>query len=127
MSWNFRKNTVDLMKSFENLNYPDYHKLKFWGNFDDFTWKFAQPLLSQGKLFPKIKQFCWCDLKIWPAPIITNWNFWKKWGSFDDITWKFKLLLSSRGKLSYEIKTIPIHSRENLTFPYYYKLKFSRK
>ena len=80
-SWNFRENIAVLLKCFENLNCPYYYELKCLqklSSFDNVTWQFALPLLSRGQLFPKINQLCWCDLKIWPAPIITSWNVSKK-------------------------------------------------
>ena len=87
---------------------------------NEVTWKFALPLLSRaeffcknkaafellllslGKTFAKIRQFCWCDLKIWPTPIITGWNFLKN-------------------------KAVLILSLENLNCPYYHKVKFLQK
>ena len=80
-SSNVCKNTPDLIKLLEYLNCAYYHELKFCqkcGRFYEVTWNFALPLLSRGKLFPKIKQFCWRDLKIWHTLIITSWNFCKK-------------------------------------------------
>ena len=55
-SWNFHKNTLDLMKWLE------YCKL---------------PLLSQVEIFAKIRQFWWYHLKIWTVPVITSWIFCK--------------------------------------------------
>ena len=68
------------MMPFENLNWPYYHEMEFsqkHGRFYEVTWKFALPLLSRGKIFTKIKQFYWSDLKIWTAPIITSSNIRK--------------------------------------------------
>ena len=79
-SSNVRKNKAILLKWLKNLNCPYYHELKFsqkYGRFYEVTWKFALPQLSRGKTFPKIKQFCWRDLKTWHTLIITVWNFWK--------------------------------------------------
>ena len=52
------------------VQFPYYHELKV-------TWIFGLSLISRGKIFSKIRQFCWCDLKIWPAPIIASSNFRK--------------------------------------------------
>ena len=57
---NFCKNTLDLMKSLENLH-CFYRELTFC-------------FFSGGNVFAK-RDFCWCSLKIWPAPIITSKNF----------------------------------------------------
>ena len=79
-SSNVRKNKAILLKWLKNLNCRYYHELKFsekYGRFYEVTWKFALPQLSRGKTFPKIKQFCWRDLKAWHALIITVWNFCK--------------------------------------------------
>ena len=128
-----------------------WNSLKRYGRFYEVTWKFALPLLSQGKIFSKIKQFCWCDLKICTAPITTSWFFSKIWGSFDDVTWKFKLSLLSQGKMPKIIRpflnlhlkiwpapiitswkfckneTVSLMWFENLNCPYYHKLKCSQK
>ena len=57
----FRKNTLDLMKSLENLNCRFYQEVTF---------------------LQKVKHFCWCNLKIRPAPIITSKNFGKNQAVF---------------------------------------------
>ena len=49
------------MKLLEYLNSPYYH---------------------EGKLFAKVRQFCWCDLKVCTALIITIWNFLKNMADF---------------------------------------------
>ena len=79
-SWNFQKNQAVLLKWLENLNCPCYHELIFskkYGRFYKVTWKFTLPLSSRGKIFVKIKQFCWSDLKIWIASIVRSSNFHK--------------------------------------------------
>ena len=54
------------------------HPSKIWQKIYEVSWKFALPLLWPGKIFPKVKQFSWCDLKICTAPIIKSWSFCKK-------------------------------------------------
>ena len=85
------------------------------GSFDDFTWKFEPALLLRGNLFPKIKQFCWCDLKFWTAPtifpkkaVLLIWfgnlncsyyhqlKFSQKYPRFNEVTRIFELPLLSR-------------------------------
>ena len=119
------------MKSFKNLNYPYYHALKFsqklvisaelnWrtapaiqaeifaqkDSSDNVTWIFELALLSRPEIFAKMRQFRWCHSKVWPAPIITSWNFSQNtavlfilleilnWTA--DMIWKFALFLLSR-------------------------------
>ena len=55
-SWNFCKNVIHLMKSLENLNCHFYQEVNF---------------------LQKVRHFCWCNLKIRPAPFITSKNFRK--------------------------------------------------
>ena len=77
----FEKSKAVLTKSLENSDYPGYHEVSIsqkYGRFYEVNWKFALPLLWLGKIFPKIKQFCWCDLKICTALIIKSWSFCKK-------------------------------------------------
>ena len=53
-SWNVCKNVLDLMKPLGNLNCRFYQEVTF---------------------LQKVRHFCWCSLKIRPAPIITSKNF----------------------------------------------------
>ena len=112
-------------------------------------WKSELPLLSRAEIFSKIKQFCLSVLKIWTAPIITNWNFLKNevvllkcfeiwtapiitgWNflkneAFCWSVWKFELPLSSRAKLCQNMADF-MKSLENSGCPYYRELKFSQK
>ena len=41
------------------------------------TWKFGLPLLLQGKILGKVRQFCWSDSKIWTASMMKGWNVLK--------------------------------------------------
>ena len=74
-------------------------------------------------MLAKIKQFCWCNLKIWTAPIVTSSNVSKhnvvllKWlenlnclyyqklklsqkqSNFVEVIWKFELLLWSQTEI----------------------------
>ena len=114
-------------------------------------WKLELPLLSRGEIFLKIKQFWWSDWKIWTAPIIKSWNFYKnkaillkwlenlncpyyhelkcsqKYPRFNEVTWIFELPLLSRGKDFFKNKAILLMWLENLNCPYYHELKFSQK
>ena len=120
-TWNFCKNILDLIQPLENLNCRYYEEVKFSqkvkeGSFVDVIWKSG--LLP--KPFPKRRQFCWCDLKIWPAPktfpkkkaVLMMWfetlacsqNLSQKGGSFVDVIWSFELRLSSRVKTLSKIK-----------------------
>ena len=87
------------------MTFPYYHELKFsqkYPRFNKVAWKFQLPLLLRGKVFAKIWPFCWYDLKIRPAPIITSWNFLKN-------------------------KTVLMVSLEKLNLPYYKEVKFLQK
>ena len=87
------------------MTFRYYNELKIlqkYPRFIEVTWKFELLLLLLDKTFAKIRQFCWCDLKIWPTPIITGWNFLKN-------------------------KAVLILSLENLNCPYYHKVKFLQK
>ena len=95
--------------SLENLNCSYYHELNFFQNYDRFyeaAWKLALPLLSQGKIFKKITQICWNDLKIWTIPIITRENFLQNEDSFVDVSLKFELPALSRVKIFAKIPQI---------------------
>ena len=125
-TWNVHERKTIFIQSLESFNCPYYHELKFskkYGWFYEITWKFALPLTSRGQIFTKIKQFCWSELKIWTAPIITSWSFLKNMAefikllessrfpyhhevkfsqqqsSFVEVTWKFELPLLSRAKI----------------------------
>ena len=50
------------------LYYHDLKLLQKYPRFNTATWKFELSLLWGGKIFAKRRQFCWCDLIIWPAP-----------------------------------------------------------
>ena len=50
------------------LYYHDLKLLQKYLRFNTATWKFELSLLWGGKIFAKRRQFCWCDLIIWPAP-----------------------------------------------------------
>ena len=106
----FLQNILDLMKSFENL-YCCYY-------------------LPRVKIFAKVSQFCWSDLKVPAAPIITSWNicknmavvmmsledlncsyyhelkFSQKYGRFYEVTWKLTLPLSSGVKIFGKIRLL---------------------
>ena len=104
------------------LYYNDLKLLQKYPRFNTATWKFELSLLWGGKIFAKSKrgQFCWCDLKIWPAPktfpkkkaVLMMWfetlacsqNLSQKGGSFVDVIWSFELRLSSRVKTLSKIK-----------------------
>ena len=84
---------------------PLLSRAELWqknGRIYEFTWKFALPQLSRGKTCPKIKLFCWCDFKIWSAPMITI-----------DILQK-----------NQEVLIVPFG---NLNYPYCHKVKVSTK
>ena len=126
----FRKNKAVLLMWLENLDYLYYHNVKCsrkkdhsytitwkfelpllyhelkcskkYGRFYEVIWKFTLLLSSRGKIFQKIKQFCWSDSKTSTAPIITSWNFLKN-------------------------KVVLLKWLENLNCPYYHKLKISKK
>ena len=92
------------------LYYNDLKLLQKYPRFNTATWKFELSLLWGGKIFAKSKrgQFCWCDLKIWPAPktfpkkkaVLLMWfenlgcsqNLSQKEGSLVDVIWKSGLL-----------------------------------
>ena len=85
--------------------------------------KFDMPLLSQGKAFAfaKIRQFCWSNLKIWTAPIITSWNFCKNVSfvmkPFEHLNCPIIMRYNSikcKAVLMMSLLLTP------LTFPYYY-------
>ena len=100
---------------------PLLSRAELWqknGRIYEFTWKFALPQLSRGKTCPKIKLPCWCDFKIWSAPMITSWHFAKNSGSFDCAIWKFELLLLSQGKSVHENRAISIQSLKDSSFPH---------
>ena len=40
-------------------------------------WKVELPLLARAEIFPKARQFCWSDSKIWTAPMMRGWNVLK--------------------------------------------------
>ena len=127
----------------ENLNCPYYHEVKCPQKWDHSCT--YMPLLSRAGIFAKIKQFCWCDLKICTSPIIKSWNFLK-----NKTFWKFALPLLSRAEIFAKIKrfvevirkfALPLLSQpeifakksvllkwfENLNCPYYHELIFSQK
>ena len=104
-SWNFVKKKAVLLKWFENLNCPYYHELKFCqkeSSFVEVIRKLELALLSPVEIFWKINQFCWSDSKTWTAPTITSWNFLK-------------------------YKAVLLKWFENLNWPHYHELKFSKK
>ena len=75
-SWNFRKNKSFLLNWIEEL--PLLLRAEIFAqkdSFDDVTWTFELALLSRAEIFAKIRQFWWCHSSVWPAPVITNWNF----------------------------------------------------
>ena len=108
------------------------------GSFDDATWKFKLPLLSQGKMSTKVRLFLYIHLKIWPAHVITSWNFRKnktvllkwfgnlncfyylelkfsqKYARLNEVNWIFKLPLLSRRKLFRKIKAVLLLRFKNL-------------
>ena len=67
------------MKWLENLNSPYYHEVKFSKKYARFYsyLEVHTALWSRGKMFTKIKQFCWSDLKPLTVPVITSSNFVK--------------------------------------------------
>ena len=71
----YPKNKAVLLMRLEVLNCPYYHEFKFSKKYDKFyqaTWKLTLPISSRGKIFSKIKQCCWSDLKIYTATIFTR-------------------------------------------------------
>ena len=146
-SWNFCKNKAVLMMSLEKLNWPYYKEMKFsqkYPRFNEVTWKFELPLLTGGKSSTKIWQFCWCDLKIWPAPIITRENICKNKAilmtSLKNLNCPCYHELKFLQKYTrfiehfncphyhfFKYKVVLMTSLENLAFPYYHKVKFSLK
>ena len=76
---NFGKNKAILLKWFEYLNCPYYHKLKFsqkQGSFVKLIRKFELPLFWRASIF-SIKRDLWYHLKIWTVPTNTRWNFYE--------------------------------------------------
>ena len=91
------ENKTSLIYSLENLSCLCNHEF-FENTLDSMklVWKFEIPLLSRAEIFGKMSHFCWTDLmkcpyyyeliflqkschsKMWPAPIITSWNFCSK-------------------------------------------------
>ena len=89
-----------------------------------------------------MKQFCWSDLKIWTASIITSWNFLKNkavlmishevWPTAIITRWNF---CKNKGILFMWLENLacPYYCEvllkwfEKLNYPYYQALKFSRK
>ena len=125
MNWNFGKNKAASLVWLANLSYPYYHELKCSprkDSFNNITWKFELPLLSrvrgnipdlmklleylnslyyhEGKLFANVRQFCWCDLKIWTALIFTSWIFLKNMADF------MKSLESLNSSYYHELKSL---------------------
>ena len=101
--WNFHKNILDLMKPFENLNYPYYHELKFsrkWESFAELIW--------------------WTALLSW-AVIFAQKD------SFDDVTWNFELALLSWAGIFAKLRKFSMMSLKNLNCPYYHELNFLQK
>ena len=146
-SWNFCKNKAVLMKSLEKLNWPYYKEMKLsekYPRFNEVTWKFELPLLTGGKSSPKISQFCWCDLKIWPAPIITRGNICENKAvlmtSLENLNCPYYRELKFLQKYTrfiehlncphyhfFKCKVVLMTSLENLAFPYHHKVNFSLK
>ena len=118
--WNFLKNKNSFVEVIWKFKLPLSSQAGLFPKIRQIWkchWKIEPALLSRGKILAKIGQFPWCDLNIWPFPIITSGNFLKnkadllkrfgnlncsyyrwlkfshKWGSFDDITLKFELSL----------------------------------
>ena len=104
-------------------------------SFVEVIWKLALPPLSQTEIFTKIKQFCWCDLKIWHGPIITSWNFRKNevvlltW--FENLNcpyyhelkcsyWKLELHLLSEARIFLKSKAVLLKWFENLKLLEYF-------
>ena len=99
---------------------PLLSRAELWqknGRIYEFTWKFALPQLSRGKTCPKIKLFCWCDFKIWSAPMIT----------IDILQKNQEVLIVPFGNLNYpychkvkvhENRTISIQSLKDSSFSY---------
>ena len=127
-SWNFCKNTLDLMKSIENLNFPYYQVLKFpqkQVTFAEMIWWTASTITSWN--FCKNKAVLIMSLQYVTCPYyheltfllkktvlmmsleLFNWYYYyelkalKKWGSFDDVIQKSRITCT-RGKLSRFLK-----------------------
>ena len=87
------------------------------------TWKFDVPLLSRGTISGKIRQFCWNDLKIWTAPIITSWNFLENKAVL--LKWLENLICAYYDGLKFSQKYGSLMiSPENLNCPFSHELKF---
>ena len=108
-------------------------------------------MLSRGIFFPPKKQFCWCDMKLWTALIITSWNFLKNLADFmksienlhcpyyGEVTipknkavllmWLENLHLSllSRAEIFAKNKTVLMMSLENSIYPCYHEVICPRK
>ena len=112
----------------------------------------------RSKIFAKIRQLCWCDLKHWPDPIIVSWNICKSKALFLKWFEKFNCLnyhtlnfckntldlmkslenlhcfyreltfcFFSGGNVFAKRKAFLLMQLENLTCPYYNKVKIFEK
>ena len=67
----------------------------------------------RSKIFAKIRQLCWCDLKRWPDPIIASWNIGKKKAVF--LKWFEKFNCLYYHELNFRKNTLDLRkSLENL-------------
>ena len=111
-------------------------------------WNFELPLLLRGKIFPKIKLFCWYDSEIWTASIITSSNVHKNTPDlmklpeylncpcyhevvlFEKIRqfscW-FALPLLTRAEVFAKSKAVLTKSLEHSNYPCYHEVKISQK
>ena len=70
LNWPYLKIWTDLIHSLENLSCPCNHELKFSQNNQDLMKWFENlnyPLLSRAEFFAKISHFCWTELKNCPC------------------------------------------------------------